>query len=146
MKLPAGFPSTSLGAGSRPAGESAGLRNDGLSKKTTFKIRVELLLRIDECPNHISPFDDLFSKVGTAASPALGGARFYSIASSQFPQRLPSWRLVDVLEVAIKLLLQVLSVFLAGGTVRDGLDLERYVGTGGTLPLDWNVAQPFRNP
>ena len=51
-----------------------------------------------------------------------------------------------MLEVPIKLLLQVLAVFRAGGTVRDGRDLERYVGTGGTLPLDWNVAQPFRNP
>jgi len=48
--------------------------------------------------------------------------------------------LVDVFEVAIKLLLQVLAVFLAGGAVRDGLDLEGDVGTGRTLTLDWDVA------
>jgi len=51
-----------------------------------------------------------------------------------------------MLEVPIKLLLQVLAVFLAGRTVRDGPNLEGHVGTGGTLSLDWNVAQPFRNP
>ena len=55
-------------------------------------------------------------------------------------------RLVDMFEMPIKFLLQVLAVFLAGRTVGDGLNLEGDVGTGGTLSLDWNVAQPFRNP
>jgi len=54
--------------------------------------------------------------------------------------------LVDVFEVAVKLLLQVLAVFFAGGTVRDGFNFEGHIGTGGTLPLDWNITQPFRNP
>lgn len=48
--------------------------------------------------------------------------------------------------MAVKLLLQVLAVFFAGGTVRDGFNFEGHVGTGGTLPLDWNITQPFRNP